>query len=603
MSKLNDSSADSFIQAEKTNYNVNSKALDIEKSGDVRVEVSDYKSRGTNLGVFGRFIDGFREAKIEDHGLKKSELTEQERAAILTAKSPLKKSLKNRHLQMIAIGGSIGTGLFVGSGEILSQGGPASIIIAYSIVGTMMYFTCQALGEMVVAFPVSGSYISYIIRFVEPSWGFAMAWDYAISWMLTLPTELVAASMTVQYWTESNHQNINPAAWVAIFYTLIVVINIFGVKGYGEAEFLFGIIKVTAIVGFIIFGIIMAAGGNPQHEYIGGRYWHDPGAFHHGFKGLCSVFVTAAFSFSGTELVGLAAAESSDPARYLPKATKQVFWRITLFYLVSMAIVGCLLPYDYSGLLNLSLSETATSPFVLSIKKYGIDALPSIMNVVILIAVLSVANASVFAASRTLCSLAVMGQAPKILAYIDKKGRPIFALLFQFLIGLLCFLAASNNESTVFDWLMALGGLSAVLNWGSINLAHLRFRRALTVQGRDTSELSYTAQAGIWGSLFGLILNVLVLIGQFWVALFPLGSSPSAGAFFQAYLSLPIVVAFYIGHKLLKRNWSIFIRARDMDIDSGRREPDLEIVKREVLERKNYIAAKPFWYRIWNFWC
>ena len=602
MIEVRDSWDNSSAQRGKTS--VNKDGRDIEKSPGVYLEeVSATEHDIHNLGFFGRFADSFKKADIDDYALNKDDLTDDQKAAILTAKSPLKKSLKNRHLQMIAIGGSIGTGLFVGSGKILSQGGPASVIIAYSIVGAMMYFTCQALGEMVVAFPVSGSYISYIIRFVEPSWGFAMAWDYAISWMLTLPTELVAASMTVQYWTESNHQNVNPVAWVAIFYFLIVVINIFGVKGYGEAEFLFGIIKVTAIVGFIIFGIIMAAGGNPQHEYIGGRYWHDPGAFHHGFKGLCSVFVTAAFSFSGTELVGLAAAESSDPARYLPKATKQVFWRITLFYLVSMAIVGCLLPYDYSGLLNLSLSETATSPFVLSIKKYGIDALPSIMNVVILIAVLSVANASVFAASRTLCSLAVMGQAPKILAYIDRRGRPIVAILLQLTIGLLCFLAASSKESEVFNWLMALGGLSAVLNWGSINLAHLRFRRALTVQGRDTSELSYTAQTGVWGSLFGLTLNVLVLVAQFWVALFPLGSSPSADAFFQAYLSLPIVVVFYIGHKLWKRNWTLFVRARDLDIDSGRRELDLELVKQQVQERKEYLSSKPLWYRMWNFWC
>lgn len=599
VSKLNEPSAGSFIQIEDLHYNDRTDLVDIEKSGDIRVEVSDYKARGTSLGVFGRFIDGFREAKVEDQGLKKDNLTEQERAAKLTASTPLHRSLKNRHLQMIAIGGSIGTGLFVGSGKILSQGGPASIIIAYSIVGAMMYFTCQALGEMAVAFPVSGCYITYITRFVEPSWGFAMAWNYAMSWMTSLPTELVAASMTVKYW----NQDINAAAWVAIFYVFIVIINIFGIRGYGEAEFFFSLIKVTAVIGFVIFGIIMAAGGNPQHEYIGGRYWHDPGAFHHGFKGLCSVFVTAAFSFGGTELVGLAAAESADPARYLPKATKQVFWRILLFYLVSMAIVGCLLPYDYSGLLSLGLSETATSPFVLSIKKYGIEALPSIMNVVILIAVLSVANASVFAASRTLCSLAVMGQAPKILTYIDRRGRPIVAILLQLTIGLLCFLAAYSNESEVFNWLMAIGGLSSIFNWGSINLAHLRFRRGLTVNGRDTSELSYTAQAGIWGSLFGLILNVLVLIAQFWVALFPLGSSPSAGAFFQAYLSLPIIMVFYVGHKLWKRNCTLFIRARDMDIDSGRKEPDLELVKQQVQEKKEYISSKPFWYRLWNFWC
>ena len=575
---------------------------DVEKGGGVIVE--DYPQPQESRGFWGNLVDGFKRAKVEDFGLNPNEMTEEQRAAVLSANAPLQRSLKNRHMQMIAIGGSIGTGLFVGTGLILRQGGQASVVLAYGIIGIMMYCTCQALGELAVTFPVSGSFVVYNTRFIDPSWGFAMAWNYCMQWMATFPTELVAASMTVQYWTEKNHQNISPAAWVAIFYSLIAIINLFGVKGYGEAEFIFSIIKVAGIIGFVIFGIVMTAGGNPKHEYIGAKYWHDPGAFHHGFKGLCSVFVTGAFSFAGTELVGLAGAESSDPGRYLPKATKQVFWRIVLFYLVSTTIIGFLLPYNSKSLLGGgSLSETATSPFVLGITRHGITALPSIMNVVILVAILSVANASVFGASRAICSLATAGQAPKIFTYIDRQGRPLFGILMQLTIGLLCFLAASDKEEEVFNWLMALSGLSLIFTWGSINLAHLRFRRALRVQGRDTSELTFCSQVGIYGSMLGLTLNILVLIAQFWIALFPLGESPDPKTFFQNYLSFPIVLVFYLGHKVIRKNLRVYIRAKNIDIDTGRREADLDLVRQEVQERKEYIRSRPFWYRIWDFWC
>lgn len=253
-----------------------------------------------------------------------------EGAAQATAESPLARKLKGRHLQMIAIGGSIGTGLFVGSGKALANGGPASLLIGFTLIGIMLYCTVHALGEMAVLFPVAGSFSAYSTRFLDPAWGFAMGWNYALQWLIVLPLEIVAASITVNYWTQGNISN---AAWVGIFLALIVTINFFGVKGYGEAEFVFSIIKVIAVIAFIILGIVINCGGAPQGGYLGGRYWSDPGAFNHGFKGLCSIFVTAAFAFAGTELIGLAAAETANPRKSLPTAIKQVFWRITLFYI------------------------------------------------------------------------------------------------------------------------------------------------------------------------------------------------------------------------------------------------------------------------------
>jgi len=188
----------------------------------------------------------------------------------------------------------------------------------------------------------------------------------------------------------------------------------------------------------------------------------------HGFKGLCSVFVTAAFSFSGTELVGLAAAETENPRIALPKAVKQVFWRIALFYMVSLTVVGVLVPYNDPDLLNGSSSQDANaSPFVIAVRNAGISAVPSIMNCVILIAVLSVGNSSIYGASRTLAALADRGQAPKILGYIDRSGRPLVSIIVCSSLGFLCYLVAAGPETSTqaFNWMIALSGLAALFTW------------------------------------------------------------------------------------------------------------------------------------------
>ncbi|CAF4008936.1 unnamed protein product [Rotaria sp. Silwood1] len=278
--------------------------------------------------------NGSKSSEIEDHQLEKG--------------TGLHRSLKNRHLQMIAIGGSIGNGLFVVSGSALASGGPAALIINFIITGFMLFNVAMTLGELSVAFPVSGSFASHSSRFLDRAWGFAMGWNYAMNWLIALPIELTSAGLIINYWTKS----VNIAVWITILLVALIIINLFGVRGYGDIEFFISIIKVIAVIGFIILGIVLVFGGGPNHEYIGGKYWHDPGPFAHGFKGVCSVFVTAAYAFSGTELVGLAAAETANPLKTIPRATKQVFWRILIFYIVSLTLIGCLVPYTNSRLLN-----------------------------------------------------------------------------------------------------------------------------------------------------------------------------------------------------------------------------------------------------------
>lgn len=526
-----------------------------------------------------------------------------EMAARRTAESPLARKLKGRHLQMIAIGGSIGTGLFVASGKALAQGGPASLLIAYSLVGAMLYCTVHALGEMAVLFPVAGSFSAYSTRFLDPAWGFAMGWNYGMQWLLILPLEIVAASITVDYWPSG----INPAAWVAIFLTLIISINIFGVKGYGEAEFIFSIIKVVAIFGFIIMGVVLDVGGGPNGTYVGGRFWHDPGAFNNGFRGLCSVFVTAAFAFGGTELVGLAAAETANPRKSLPTAVKQVFWRICLFYIVSLTLVGLLVPYTDTRLIGDSSSDAKASPFVVAVKDAGLIGFDSVMNVVVMISVLSVGNSAVYGSSRTLAALAEQSQAPSILAYIDRQGRPLVAIGVASICGFLAFLAASKEETTVFIWMSALSGLSSLFTWGSICLAHIRFRRAWRLQGYSLSDLAFRSQPGVVGSWIGFIFVVLILAAQFWTGFSPVtpndgqpivGAAARTKSFFEAFLCAPIVILFYLGYKSVRK--TKVMRARDMDLVTGRRELNLkELIAEEELERSTW----PKWKKAYKIFC
>ncbi|RGP80789.1 putative gap1-general amino acid permease [Fusarium longipes] len=476
----------------------------------------------------------------------------------------LKRHLQNRHMQMIAIGGAIGAGLFVGSGSALYKGGPASLVIDL-IIGIMLLCTNLALAEMAVLYPVNGAFYTYIVRFVDPSWGFACGWEYALSWLTVLPFELIAASKTIEFWRSDIHM----AVWVTVFLVALIIVQIFGVRGYGEVEFVLSFIKIAACLGFIILGIIINCGGVGDQGYLGTKYWHDPGAFTD-FKGFCAVFVVAAFAFGGTEMVGLAAAETAEPRKSVPTASKQVFWRIALFYVINLFIVGTILRSDDDRLQGASGANTKASPFVLAIQDAGIKVLPSIFNAVITISVLSVANTCTFGSTRTLQAMAMRGHAPKLLNYIDGKGRPIYCVILQLAFGLLAYIGESPNGGTIFDWLLALSGLAFLFVWGTICLAHARMRSGMRAQGMNMALIPYKTPFGVWGSYLGVFLNVLALVATFYSALYsPSGDPPNAESFFMSFLAGPIILVLYLGYKVWSRDWKLYVRAIDMDLQTG----------------------------------
>ncbi|KAG8529115.1 uncharacterized protein KY384_005750 [Bacidia gigantensis] len=546
------------------------------------------------------------DSPVHDHDFEAQEPT----------KGKLNRDLKGRHMQMIAIDTllivlqAVQSALVSSSALVLLftlvdpgvlyvmhfyaqqlNTETANQLIGFMIIGCMLLFTVQALGEMAVLIPVNGAFFAYACRFIDESWGFAMGWDYALSWLTILPFEITAAGITIKFWRD----DINVGVWITVFLFALCTIQIFGVRGYGEVEFVLSLIKIVAVSGFIIFGIIVDCGGVPSDPrgYIGAHYWHDPGAFRNGFKGFCSVFVTAAFAFGGTELVGLAAAEAANPRKTLPTATKQVFWRITFFYVVSLFIVGLILPSDSKDLLGSSGANTKASPFVLAIQAAKVKGLPSVFNAVITISVLSVANSCTYGSTRTMQALATRGMGPKFLTKIDKHGRPYWCVVIQLCFGLLAFINEANVGDTFFTWLLSLSGLSYFFVWGSICLSHIRFRAGWKAQGHTLDELPYQAQFGIIGSYIGFFLNCIALIATFYVSLFPVGGSPDAQVFFESYLAAPIVIALYVFWKIwTKGKGGLFVKTSEMDVSTGIRQFDLDALE-DATPRKKSIANLP----------
>ncbi|KAM0282029.1 hypothetical protein ACHAQH_003235 [Verticillium albo-atrum] len=509
----------------------------------------------------------------------------------------LDRAMKGRHLHMIAIGGSIGAGFFVGSGGALASGGPASVLLGFMIVGVMIFNVVFALGELAVMYPVSGGFYTYSTRFIDPSWGFAMGWNYVFQWAIVLPLELTVCGLVVAYWNDT----ISVAVWITVFLVAIIIVNIFGSIGYAEEEFWSSLLKLSAIVIFMIIALVLVLGGGPSSgrydEYTGARLWYDPGAFRNGFKGFCSVFVTAAFSFSGTELVGLAAAESENPVKSLPGAIKQVFWRITLFYILGLFFVGLLIPSDDPSLLSDSAySDVKASPFVLVGLYANLKGFDHFMNVIILVSVLSIGVSGVYGGSRTLTALAQQGYAPKIFTYIDRSGRPLPSVLAIILFGPLAYVNLSASGPDVFAWLLALSGLAAVFTWGSICLAHIRFRKAWAYHGHTLDEIPFHAAGGVYGSWLGLFLCFIVLAAQFYTAIAPPGQSAlnDAEGFFKSYLALPVVLIFWICGFLWKRTG--WLRTSQMDVDTGRRDLDWEAIR----AYREHQRSLPKWRQILN---
>ncbi|KIK79557.1 hypothetical protein PAXRUDRAFT_834043 [Paxillus rubicundulus Ve08.2h10] len=461
----------------------------------------------------------------------------------------LHRGLSARQVQMIAIAGTIGTGLFLGTGRSLAQGGPASMLICYAIVGFIVYVTLLLLGEMATQYPVAGSFNAYATRFFSPSYGFALSWNYWFNDSISVASDLTAAQLVLEFWTPWHPWVISVLAWV-----FLVSINASHVRAYGELEYWLSFLKVVTVVIFIVLGILVNVGVNRSHTYIGGQNWNIPGApFVGGFAGFAKVFVTASFAYGGTESLGITAGETRNPSRNMPRVVKFVFWRILLFYVLSILFIGLNVRWDYPGLSNKS---TTTSPFTIVFEMAGSTTAASFMNTVILTSVLSAGNHALFAGTRVLYGLSVVTpkrHAPAIFSKTTASGVPIFALLATSSISILCFTSSYVGSGQLWGWLQNIVGVSNQIAWLSIGVASWRFRKAWLAQGRSVDELKfYVRWTWPWGPYFVIITVSTLILVQGWSSFVPTFIPVD---FLSYYIEIPVMIIMYIAWLLAQRTF------------------------------------------------
>jgi amino acid transporter len=479
----------------------------------------------------------------------------------------LQRGMNSWHLQFIAIGGTVGTGLFLGTGSALATAGPVSLLIAFIFVGSVVFSVMTSLSEMATYLPVSGSFTTYATRFVDPTLGFAMGWTYWFSWSITFALELTAAGLIIQYWS-----SLSIAIWIAVFWVIITAINFLPVRVFGQLEMWFSMIKVLTIVGFIIFAICINAGVGDQ-GYLGFSYWKNPGAFAEymvdgatgKFVGFWAVLITAGFSFQGSELVGIGAGETADPRTAIPRAVRWTFWGIFSLFIATVFFIGIVVPYDDASLQNDSTNASA-SPLVIAANLAGVPVLPDIINAVLLSAVLTAANSNVYSSSRIMVALAEEGHAPRFLTRTNRHGIPYFAVTVVALVGLLGFMNLSEDGTVVFNWFISIVSVAGFITWALLNVCHIRFMRVLADRGIARTSLHYYAPLQPYLSWFGLFFNVLIIITNGFTVFIEWSTSD----FFTCYISVLLFLVLYIGHKIVFR--TKVVPLSEVDIVKGRLE-------------------------------
>ena len=498
----------------------------------------------------------------------------------------LKKGLHARHVSMIAIGGAIGTGLLIGTGSALSKAGPAAILISYSAIGFVVFMVMCALGEVATFIPLADGFAGYCNRYVDPALGFACGYVYLFKYLILPANQMVAGSLTVQYWVLK--ETLNPGVWITIFLLIIVAVNILGVRFFGEIEFWLSCLKVCTCLGLILVLWVIALGGGPTHDRLGFRFWKNPGAFKEfadkskglhitGDKGrfvsFVSVLVTAVFAYLGTELCGITFAECRRPRHAIPKAIRLTFYRIVIFYCLSILFLGMCVASNDPLLLSAKGNTASASPFVIAIKNAKIKGLDHVINACILLFVLSAANSDMYICSRTIYGLAVSGYAPKFFSITNKRGVPYYGVALSALFCLLGYMTVSTGAAVVFTYFVNVVSLTGLIAWSCILVIHIKFMKACKAQGIDRhTDLAYRSPFQPYGSYISLGLCVIIiLIKNFTVFL---GDKFTYKDFITGYIVLPVFIIMFVGFKLIKK--TTWIPSSEVDMTTYRDVIDAE---------------------------
>ncbi|QHF60216.1 permease [Bacillus subtilis] len=415
----------------------------------------------------------------------------------------LQRTMKSRHLFMISLGGVIGTGFFLGTGFTINQAGPLGAVLSYLVGGFIMFLTMLCLGELAVAFPVSGSFQTYATKFISPAFGFAFGWLYWLGWAVTCAIEFLSAGQLMQRW----FPHIDVWIWCLVFAALMFILNAITTKAFAESEFWFSGIKILIILLFIIlggaamFGLIDLKGGE-QAPFL--THFYEDGLFPNGIKAMLITMITVNFAFQGTELIGVAAGESEDPEKTIPRSIKQTVWRTLVFFVLSIIVIAGMIPWKQAGVVE--------SPFVAVFEQIGIPYAADIMNFVILIALLSVANSGLYASTRILYAMANEGQAFKALGKTNQRGVPMYSLIVTMAVACLSLLTKFAQAETVYMVLLSLAGMSAQVGWITISLSQIMFRRKYIREGGKIEDLKFKTPLYPVLPLIGLTLNTVVLI-------------------------------------------------------------------------------------------
>ncbi|KAL1729769.1 amino acid permease/ SLC12A domain-containing protein [Schizophyllum commune] len=511
------------------------------------------------------------------------------------APAPLKRALKNRHVAMISIGGVIGTGLFLGTAQSLHNGGPIGLVLGYITMGTICYSVMVSLGEMIAYLPIAGGHIKLAERFVDPALSFTMGWNYWYNWTILLPAELSASAILMNYWVSP--EKVNNAVWITMCLVVVVFINFLGAGAYGEAEFIFASIKVITIVGLIILGIVIDLGGGPNHDRLGFRYWKDPGPFaqYHDiqgskgqFLGWWAVITQAAFSFIGTEIVAIAAAEAKNPRRNLPRAIKRVYIRILLFYICGTIVIGLLVPSNNERLVSGS-GTASSSPFVIAIENAGISVLPHIVNACLLTSAWSAASSDLYTSSRALYGLSVAGNAPKIFQRTTRWGLPYVSLIFSTAFALLAYMSVDKNAGEVFNWFQNMTAIAGMMTWFGISITYLRFHAGCKAQNIDRKKLPYWNIINPYAAWYSLVATFVICFFSGWSVF--LRGNWATDTFVTNYFPLWLFPILYIGSKLYYRQ--PIVKASEMDFVSNIAEIEADCANDEDAPPRNKFEA--FW--------
>lgn len=510
----------------------------------------------------------------------------------IVEEAEVKRALKPRHVSMIALGGTIGTGLFIGIASPLAESGPAGSLIAFIFIGSITYSITQSLGEMATFIPVTSSFTVFSQRFLSPAIGAANSYLYFFSWAITFALELSVVGQIIEYWTYA----VPLTAWIIIFWVLLTAFNMFPVRWYGEFEFWVASIKVVAIIGFLIYALCMVCGAGVTGP-VGFRYWRNPGPWGTGiissntnearFLGWVDSLVNAAFTYQGTELVGITAGESKNPRKAVPRAINKVFFRILIFYIGSLFFIGLLVPYNDPALTSDSDQYIAQSPFLIAIQNSGTKILPDIFNAVILTTIISAANSNIYVGSRILFGLSKNKLAPKILARTTRHGVPFISVLLTAVFGFLAYLNVSNNAQQVFDWLLNITAIAGFIAWLLISVCHIRFMQALKHRGISRNDLPFKAKFMPYSAYYAAFFITLIILINGFYAFAP---TFNVSDFFACYVSVMLFFVLWAIFQFIFKG-PLFLPIDLVDIDTDRR--DIDAIIWEDDEPKN------LWEKFW----